>query len=102
MNAFEGMQPALAHLVPIGPELINTKFSVLFLTRRKAERPALPAPITATSTLISAPLSIWLIMCWLRLWLGWSDILCDANMFLIVKIKEILMETTGIVNQPCP
>src|SRR5690554_8200344 len=46
----DGMQPTLAQVVPSGPESISTKDLFARFTSRKAYRPAVPAPMMATST----------------------------------------------------
>jgi hypothetical protein len=47
---FDGMQPTRAQVVPYGPDSIITTFAPAFAASRRAASPAVPAPITATST----------------------------------------------------
>ncbi len=53
ISALEGMQPTRAQVVPSSPPLMMTKLSVPRRTLERANRPAEPVPMMATSTLRS-------------------------------------------------
>ena len=52
-SSFDGMQPTRAQVVPNSPASISTARLPAERAARNADMPAVPAPITATSTFVS-------------------------------------------------